>query len=161
MIVNWYRPLGQSKNGAIQTVLFTKPVIHSSKLSDVTSRRNLSKQHSVMWWTKMWYSSSAWGKIVSDLDLACNVCLSVETEVARKRWDEFPRKMMWKLFKISQPWQEKVLLIVPVSLGFTRRPNLQLQICRKICGLGCVTRALVPAVFTQPSPHIFLHFCIS
>ena len=35
-----------------------------------------------------------------------------------------------------------------------------IQICRKICGLGCVTRALVHAWFTQPSPRIFLHFCI-
>ena len=34
-----------------------------------------------------------------------------------------------------------------------------LQICRKICGLGCVTRALVLAWFTQPSPCIFLHIC--
>ena len=34
-----------------------------------------------------------------------------------------------------------------------------LQICRKIRGLGCVTHAPVHAGFTQPSPHIFLHFC--
>ena len=34
-----------------------------------------------------------------------------------------------------------------------------IQICRKICGLGCVTRALVRPWFTQPSPRIFLHFC--
>ena len=35
-----------------------------------------------------------------------------------------------------------------------------IQICRKICGLGCMTRALVHAWFMQPGPHIFLHFCI-
>ena len=35
------------------------------------------------------------------------------------------------------------------------------QICRKICGLGCVTRSLAHTQFTQPSPHIFLHFCTS
>ena len=35
---------------------------------------------------------------------------------------------------------------------------MHVQICRKICGLGCVTRALVHAWFTQPSPRIFLHF---
>ena len=34
------------------------------------------------------------------------------------------------------------------------------QMCRKICGLGCVTRALVHAWFTQPSPRIFLYFCM-
>ena len=33
------------------------------------------------------------------------------------------------------------------------------QICRKICGLGCVTRTLVRALVTKPSPCIFLHFC--
>ena len=32
-------------------------------------------------------------------------------------------------------------------------------ICRKICGLGCVTRALERVRFTQPSPRIFLFFC--
>ena len=31
------------------------------------------------------------------------------------------------------------------------------QICRKRCGLGCVTCALARAQFTQPSPHIFLY----
>ena len=36
-----------------------------------------------------------------------------------------------------------------------------LQICRKIRGLGCVTRTLVCMRFTQPSPHIFLHICIT
>ena len=36
-----------------------------------------------------------------------------------------------------------------------------IQIYRKICVLGCVTHALVRAWFTQPSPHIFLHFCTS
>ena len=35
----------------------------------------------------------------------------------------------------------------------------RVQKCRKICGLGCVTRALVHSWFTQPSPRIFLHFC--
>ena len=41
-----------------------------------------------------------------------------------------------------------------------RKQNTKvLQICRKICWLGCVTRALVHAWFTQPSPRIFLHFC--
>ena len=39
---------------------------------------------------------------------------------------------------------------------FKRR---KVQMCRKICGLGCVTRALVNAWFTQPSPRIFWHFC--
>ena len=34
------------------------------------------------------------------------------------------------------------------------------QICKKICGLGCVTCSLVRAWFTQPSLHIFKHFCI-
>ena len=32
-------------------------------------------------------------------------------------------------------------------------------ICKKITGLGCVTRALLCALFMQPGPHIFLHFC--
>ena len=36
---------------------------------------------------------------------------------------------------------------------------IAVQICRKICVLGCVTHVLVCAWFTQPSPHIFLHFC--
>ena len=31
----------------------------------------------------------------------------------------------------------------------------RVQICRKICGLGCVTRALVRAWFTQPSPNVY------
>ena len=31
----------------------------------------------------------------------------------------------------------------------------RVQICRKICGLGCVTRALVHAWFTQPSPNVY------
>ena len=35
-----------------------------------------------------------------------------------------------------------------------------IQICRKIRGLGCVTRALVLSWFTQPRPRIFLHICI-
>ena len=26
--------------------------------------------------------------------------------------------------------------------------------------LGCVIRALEGALFTQPSPHVFLHFCM-
>ena len=37
--------------------------------------------------------------------------------------------------------------------------TLYVQICRKICGLGCVTRTLVHAWLTQPSPRIFLHIC--
>ena len=36
----------------------------------------------------------------------------------------------------------------------------KIQICRKICGLGCVTRSVVHAWFTQPCPRILLHFCI-
>ena len=36
----------------------------------------------------------------------------------------------------------------------------RVHICRKICGLGCVTPALVHAWFTQPGPRIFLHFCM-
>ena len=36
---------------------------------------------------------------------------------------------------------------------------LHIQICRKFRGLGCVTRALVLAWFTQPSPRIVLHIC--
>ena len=38
----------------------------------------------------------------------------------------------------------------------TRDLHFRLQTCRKICGLGCVTRALARAPFTQPSPHILL-----
>ena len=37
--------------------------------------------------------------------------------------------------------------------------NRNVQIRSIVCGLGCVTRALVRAWFTQPSPRIFLHFC--
>ena len=33
--------------------------------------------------------------------------------------------------------------------------------CREIRRLGCVTRALGHAQFMQPSPRIFLHFCMS
>ena len=42
---------------------------------------------------------------------------------------------------------------------FVFNKSIYLQKCRKIHGLGCVTRDLVRAWFTQPSPHIFLHFC--
>ena len=34
------------------------------------------------------------------------------------------------------------------------------QICRKICGLGCVNRARVRVQVTQPSPCIYLPICI-
>ena len=35
-----------------------------------------------------------------------------------------------------------------------------IYVCRKICGLGCVSHSMACARFTQPSPHIFLHFCM-
>ena len=38
--------------------------------------------------------------------------------------------------------------------------SIIVQMCSKICGLGCVNRALVHAWFTQPRPRIFRHFCI-
>ena len=31
--------------------------------------------------------------------------------------------------------------------------------CRNKCGLGCVNRMCARVRLTQPSPHIFLHFC--
>ena len=34
-----------------------------------------------------------------------------------------------------------------------------MHICRKISGLDCLTHALACPRFTQPSLHIFLHFC--
>ena len=40
-----------------------------------------------------------------------------------------------------------------------RRHAMLIQICRKIHWLGCVTRALVLASFTQPIPRILLHIC--
>ena len=48
-------------------------------------------------------------------------------------------------------------LFLPFQLGFHK----YLQMCGKIRGLGCVTRALAHARFTQPRPHIFLHFCMT
>ena len=48
-------------------------------------------------------------------------------------------------YKNSFQWQKHVIVCC-------------VQICRKICGLGCVNHALVRALFTQPSPRIC---CIS
>ena len=53
--------------------------------------------------------------------------------------------------------------------GSRKTPNLQtrqtgcfvlhMQICRKICGLGCVNHAHARARVTQPSPRSFLNIC--
>ena len=49
------------------------------------------------------------------------------------------------------------------TLGPPVSPTPWLSYCtdmqENISGLGCVTRALARARFTQPSPHIFLHLC--
>ena len=45
---------------------------------------------------------------------------------------------------------------LPIRPITTSAPSA--NIYRKICVLGCVTRVLACARFTQPSPHIFLHF---
>ena len=43
------------------------------------------------------------------------------------------------------------------ALPFPIHPT-NVQICGKICWLGCVNRMCARVRLTQPSPHIFLHF---
>ena len=63
------------------------------------------------------------------------------------------RKTEGKVASVNFSSKSSPFCIQTVSLG-------QIQICRKIRGIGCVTRALARARFTQHSPHIFLYFCI-
>ena len=56
-------------------------------------------------------------------------------------------------------WQNRWSCKWVLLISLWHNHLIRLQICRKICGLVCVTRTLVHAWFTQPCPHIFLHFC--
>ena len=70
----------------------------------------------------------------------------------------------------SVEWSSSMPLRKGEELGHFLRENwklrlwstfsaVQIQKCRKICGLGCVNRARIRARVTQPSPCISLHIC--
>ena len=76
------------------------------------------------------------------------------------------RSQTWTHTKLSKKNSFTMPLINLFWRGIFSHPSqngknisVNLQICRKIRGLGCVTRALVLAWFTQPSPRIFLLIC--
>ena len=51
-----------------------------------------------------------------------------------------------------------IIIARGVRVG-AREQLAHVQICRKICGLGCVNRTHALVQNTEPSPHIFLHIC--
>ena len=58
-------------------------------------------------------------------------------------------------------YTNKLLDVGLLATGyFCSEAVVVIQKCKKICGLGCVPRALAFERFTQTSPYIYLHFCI-